>query len=104
MNACIFDSETTGLNDPQLVEAAYLQLADIPGLPVAIEFLQRYKPGKPIELGALATSHILDEELVDCLDHTEFQLPAEIEYLIGHNVDYDWGVIGRISSVSAPPH
>lgn len=95
MNACIFDSETTGLNDHQLVEAAYLQLAAIPDLPVATEFLQRYKPGKPIELGALATSHILDEELVDCPDHTEFQLPAEIEYLIGHNVDYDWGVIGR---------
>lgn len=95
MKACIFDSETTGLNDPQLVEAAYLQLAAIPGLPVATEFLQRYKPGKPIELGALATSHILDEELADCPDHTEFQLPAEIEYLVGHNVDYDWGVIGK---------
>lgn len=52
MNACIFDSETTGLNDPQLVEAAYLQLAAIPDLPVAGELLQRYKPGKPIELGA----------------------------------------------------
>lgn len=95
MNAFIFDSETTGLNEPQLVEAAWLQLEAIPGLPVAGEFLQRYKPGKPIELGALATSHILDEELADCPDHTEFALPAEVEYLIGHNVDYDWGVIGR---------
>jgi DNA polymerase III, epsilon subunit and related 3'-5' exonucleases len=95
MNACIFDSETTGLNDPQLVEAGYLQLEAIQGLPVATEFLQRYKPSKPIELGALATSHILDEELADCPDHTEFQLPANIEYLIGHNVDYDWGVIGQ---------
>lgn len=95
MNACIFDSETTGFNDPHLVEAAYLQLSAVAGLQVAAEFLQRYKPGKPIELGALATSHILDEELVDCPEHTEFQLPSEIEYLIGHNIDYDWGVIGR---------
>lgn len=95
MNACIFDSETTGLNDPQLVEAAYLQLDGIHGAPVLTEFLQRYKPGKAIELGALATSHILDEELVGCPDHTEFKLPAAIEYLIGHNVDYDWGVIGQ---------
>jgi exodeoxyribonuclease X len=95
MNACIFDSETTGLNHPQLVEAAYLQLADILSLQVTTEFLQRYKPGKPIELGALATSHILDEDLVDCPDYTEFKLPAVIEYLIGHNVDYDWGVIGQ---------
>jgi len=95
MSACIFDSETTGLNDPQLVEAAYLYLGGIQGVPVLSEFLQRYKPGKPIELGALATSHILDEELVDCAPHTEFQLPGNIQYMIGHNVDYDWGVIGK---------
>ncbi|WP_110993100.1 3'-5' exonuclease [Pseudomonas sichuanensis] len=95
MNAFIFDSETTGFNEPHLVEAAWLQLLAIPGLPVAGEFLQRYKPGKPIELGALATSHILDEDLADCQGHAEFALPAEAEYLIGHNVDYDWGVIGR---------
>ncbi|MFA7892952.1 3'-5' exonuclease [Pseudomonas putida] len=95
MTAYIFDSETTGLNDPQLVEAAHLKLADILSLHVTTEFLQRYKPAKAIELGALATSHILDEELADCPDHSEFQLPPDIEYLIGHNVDYDWGVIGR---------
>lgn len=95
MNACIFDSETTGLNDPHLVEAAYLHLDGIHGVPVFTEFLQRYKPGKAIELGALSTSHILDEDLVDCPDYTQFKLPAEIEYLIGHNVDYDWGVIGK---------
>ncbi|MEX5322908.1 3'-5' exonuclease, partial [Pseudomonas shirazica] len=63
MTAYIFDSETTGLNNPELVEAAWLQLGA--GLAVTGEFLQRYKPSKPIELGALATSHILDEELAD---------------------------------------
>lgn len=93
MTAYIFDSETTGLNDPQLVEAAWLQLGE--GLSVTSEFLQRYKPSKPIELGALATSHILDEELVDCLPHNSFRLPDDAAYLIGHNVDYDWGVIGK---------
>lgn len=93
MTAYIFDSETTGLNEPQLVEAAWLRLRE--DLSVAGEFLQRYKPGKAIELGALATSHILDEELADCPDHTSFQLPDDISYLIGHNVDYDWGVIGK---------
>ncbi|MCO8166882.1 3'-5' exonuclease [Pseudomonas sp. 21LCFQ02] len=95
MTAYIFDSETTGLNDPQLVEAAWLRLADIGTLEVTHEFLARYKPAKPIELGALATSHILDEELADCPPHDSFALPADIQYLIGHNVDYDWGVIGQ---------
>lgn len=95
MNAIIFDSETTGLKDPQMVEGAYLKLADIQTLDVVEEFLQRYKPSKPIELGALTTSHIYDEELVDCPPHTEFALPFGTQYIIGHNVDYDWGVIGQ---------
>lgn len=93
MTAYIFDSETTGLNNPELVEAAWLQLGA--GLAVTGEFLQRYKPSKPIELGALAASHILDEELADCPPHDSFKLPEDAAYLIGHNVDYDWGVIGR---------
>lgn len=95
MTAYIFDSETTGFNDPQLVEAAWLRLGDIGALPVVDQFLARYKPTKPIELGALATSHILDEELVDCPPHTSFALPTDTAYLIGHNVDYDWNVIGQ---------
>ncbi|WP_455923314.1 3'-5' exonuclease [Pseudomonas putida] len=95
MTAYIFDSETTGFNQPQLVEAAWLQLASV-AEPVATgTFLQRYKPAKAIELGALATSHILDEELEGCPAHDTFVLPGDTAYLIGHNVDYDWGVIGR---------
>lgn len=95
MNAFIFDSETTGLNDPHLIEAAWLKLKDISSLIVTDDFLQRYKPGKPIELSALATSHILDEELSGCEPHTTFVLPPDAVYLIGHNVDYDWRVIGE---------
>lgn len=95
MTAYIFDSETTGLIEPQLVEAAWLKLGSVAELSVIDQFLARYKPSKPIELGALATSHILDEELVDCPSHNTFALPADTTYLIGHNVDYDWNVIGR---------
>lgn len=95
MTAYIFDSETTGLIEPHLIEAAWLRLMDISSLAVTADFLQRYKPGKPIELGALATSHILDEELEGCEQHNTFALPDDVEYLIGHNVDYDWRVIGE---------
>ncbi|WP_226456138.1 3'-5' exonuclease [Pseudomonas sp. AF03-9] len=95
MTAYIFDSETTGLNDPHLIEAAWLQLESISSLAVTADFLQRYKPGKPIELSALATCHILDEELAGFHPHTDFNLPIDVEYLIGHNVDYDWRVIGE---------
>lgn len=95
MTAYIFDSETTGLNEPHLVEAAWLKMESISSVAVTAEFIQRYKPGKPIELSALATSHILDEELVGQPPHTEFSLPSDLVYMIGHNVDYDWRVVGE---------
>ena len=95
MTAYIFDSETTGLVAPQLVEAAWLKIGSIVGLPITEHFLQRYKPAKPIELGALATSHILDEELADCQPNDSFAMPEDTQYIIGHNVDYDWRVIGE---------
>lgn len=95
MTAYIFDSETTGFQEPHLVEAAWLKLDNPSYLAITEEFLQRYRPGKPIELGALATCHILDEELLDCSPHTDFKLPTDARYLIGHNVDYDWSVIGQ---------
>lgn len=96
MPAYIFDSETTGLTAPvQLVEAAWLKIGAVAGLPVTDQFLQRYKPAKKIELGALSVSHILDEELADCPPHDSFVMPADTQYIIGHNVDYDWKVIGE---------
>jgi exodeoxyribonuclease X len=95
MTAIVLDFETTGLKEPQATEAAWIRLESIQTLTVAEEFLQRYKPSKPIELGALATAHILDEDLVGCPPHTEFALPAGTTYIIGHNVDYDWNVIGQ---------
>lgn len=57
--------------------------------------MQRYNPGKPITFGALATHHIMDEELVDCTPVASFTLPGHMDYMIGHNVDFDWEVNGR---------
>lgn len=94
MNALILDTETTGLEEPQPVEIAWLRL-DGPSPPTAHEaFCARYRPSKPISLGALATHHIMDEDLTGCEPHTAFRLPDGVEYLIGHNVDYDWAAIG----------
>lgn len=95
MTVIIFDTETTGINEPAVVEAAWIQIHDPYSLAVMESFAQRYNPGKPIELGALATHHILDEEVADCPPASEFSLPAGTKYLIGHNVDYDWKVIGE---------
>lgn len=95
MTALLFDTETTGIKDSEIIEAAWLELSDPVALEIIGSFEQRYRPSKAIELGALATHHIYDEELADCPPHTEFCLPEHAEYLIGHNVDYDWEVAGK---------
>lgn len=90
--AIIFDTESTGLLDPELIEAAWIGLTDPVELEVVDRFQQRYKPSKPIELGALCTHNIYDEELIDCYPSGNFMLP-DCDYVIGHNIDYDFKVI-----------
>lgn len=93
MTAIIIDTETTGVKDPQATEIAYLGIKDL-SLEVTEEFEQRYKPTKPIELGAMVATNICMEDLVDCPPPSTFNLP-KVDYLIGHNIDYDWKVIGK---------
>jgi exodeoxyribonuclease X len=91
----IFDTEATGIKEPVLIEAAWLELESLDPFSVNNPFSQRYNPGKPITLGALATHHIMDEELIDCPPASSFILPGHVDYIIGHNVDFDWEVIGK---------
>ena len=91
----IFDTEATGIKEPALIEAAWIEVDSLETLVLSNPFEQRYNPGKPITLGALATHHIMDEELVDCPPASSFSLPKDVGYIIGHNVDFDWEVIGK---------
>ena len=91
----IFDTEATDIKEPVLIEAAWLEISNLQPLTITGEFVQRYNPGKAISLGALATHHVLDEELVDCPPASSFKLPDDLEYLIGHNIDFDWQVLGK---------
>lgn len=36
----------------------------------------------------------MDEDLVGCPPSSRFALPVGVDYLVGHNVDYDWNVAG----------
>jgi len=92
--AIIFDVEATDKNDAVIIEAASLDVTSLSPFDAGNPWVQRYNPGKPISLGALATHHILDEELISCPPSTSFKLPAGTKYLIGHNIDFDWVAIG----------
>ena len=90
----IFDTEATDKNNPIIIEAAWLEVDGFAPFTTGSSWVQRYNPGRPISLGALATHHIMDEELVNCPPSSSFRLPDDCEYMIGHNVDFDWSAVG----------
>lgn len=93
--ALIIDTETTGIDSPEAVEIAWVAI-DIGAQVIPPGgWCARFRPSKQISLGALATHHILDEELRDAPPASTFRLPDGVEYIIGFNVDYDWRVIGE---------
>lgn len=94
MKTLILDTETTGTDDPEVVEVGWLQVDEPIFCLSADKFNGRFRPGKPITLGALATHHIMDEDLKDCPPSCDFVLPADTAYLVGHNIDFDWKAIG----------
>jgi exodeoxyribonuclease X len=93
----IFDTETTDATNPHLIEAAYIVLSDEKPLDLRVSstYEQRFNPGVKSSLGALATHNILDSELTDCPTPDTFTLPDDTTFIIGHNIDFDWKVIGE---------
>lgn len=101
MTAAIIDCETTGKVEPECIEAAWIWLEF--GYPTRrlmgeegrdIPTRHRFKPSKPIELGALVAHGIMDEELAIYEPSATFRAP-ECDYWIGANCDYDWTVAGK---------
>lgn len=93
--AIILDTETTGFDNPDVIQLAHSDPAESPFVFDMCHTLM-FCPTKPIALGALATHHILDEELQGFPPWPgRWPLPAGVEYLIGHHVDFDWEAIGK---------
>lgn len=105
----VFDTETTGVgDDDQVIEAAWIRLEmkyfacppfgyATPNEPYLSRYAQRFCNKKPISYGAMATHHIIEDDLKDCPDVSEFKLPEDAEYLIGHKIEFDWQKIGSPS-------
>ncbi len=102
----IFDTETTDKDEPELIEAAWLQVQcvnDLAGksdqIPAPFwldeSFVRRYRASKAITYGAMAVHHILPSELEDCEPSSSFSLPEDTDYIVGHNIDFDWRVAGE---------
>jgi exodeoxyribonuclease X len=102
--AFIFDTETTDKDKPEVIEAAMLELelqtlsngTACPStvLTVGREWEQRYGYAGAMSWGAVATHHILPEELVGMPPFHPQVLAGLPRYMIGHNIDFDWKAVG----------
>lgn len=92
--AIILDTETTDADNPQVIELAWTDALKS-ALTVVDVRLVRFKPSKPISLGAMATHHIIEADLLNCPTWPgKWDVPAGVQYIVGHNVDFDWKAIG----------
>ena len=112
MRAIVLDTETTDNNPAtnEVIELAYIQLpSDAAGFHPQTQmgdypsFEKRFCPSGPIKFGAMSTHHILIEDLQGCLPSAGLREmwsdPGDIEYVIGHNIDFDADSLGGMPGV-----
>ena len=91
MSALILDTETNSLNGYP-IEIAHISCSFEQGV-LRIDgnsaFDEYFSCPEPIELGSMATHHILETDITGKPSYEVFRLPENTEYLIGHNIDYD---------------
>ncbi|WP_379544526.1 hypothetical protein [Psychrobacter sp. R86515] len=87
-----------------MTEAAYSIVDIINGKVTVLQAprAKRFNPLKDISLGSMAISHICDEDLTNEPPHTDFRLPNSVEYLIGHNIDFDMAALKNAGVTHIP--
>lgn len=99
--ALIVDCETTGPPDDIPIQVAWAEVEEVAALRGPPQ-VARFNPGCLIPAGAMGVHHMTDALVAgfppwssDWCPHTEDGESIEAEYLIAHNVDYDWKALGR---------
>ncbi|WP_435979265.1 putative quorum-sensing-regulated virulence factor [Psychrobacter sp. DM4] len=89
--ALIIDTETDQGSDPRPIQVATINVD------TGFEWMKYFNSGRTISPIVIKVHGITDEDVAECerFDLEQFELP---EYLIGHNVRFDWRVIGRPSA------
>lgn len=98
MHAIVLDTETTDI-EGEVIELAYKEISlSSNGIISRNPVRKLFGYDGEMSYGALATHHILPEEVKHLPRITESDIPLA-EYWIGHNVDYDWKRLGSPPSV-----
>ncbi len=89
--ALIIDTETDQGKDPRPIQVATINVA------TGFEWMQYFNSGRSISPVVIKVHGITNEDVagLERFELDEFELP---EYLIGHNVRFDWRVIGKPSA------
>jgi len=98
MSAIILDTETHDMNGYP-IEIAHVPVNFSNG-ELAVDkdacFDEYFSCPEPISYGAMAVHHILESDIAGKPSYETFRLPEGIQYIIGHNVDYDINALKRI--------
>jgi exodeoxyribonuclease X len=89
--ALVIDTETDQGRDPRPIQIATINVA------TGFEWMEYFNSGRSISPIVIKVHGITDKDVAgfERFDLDKFELP---EYLIGHNVRFDWRVIGRPSA------
>lgn len=91
--AFIIDTETSGLQDPEIIELAWEKF-ETPEDSVPIQsYVARYRNTRPISPAAKAVHHIVEDDLTHLEPWSSDERP-QADYIIGHNVDFDADILG----------
>ncbi|ENW97375.1 putative quorum-sensing-regulated virulence factor [Acinetobacter dispersus] len=92
MSAIILDTETHDMNGYP-IEIAYVPAQFLNTGELSVDkdacFDEYFSCPEPINYGAMAVHHILESDIEGKPGYETFRLPAGIQYIIGHNIDYD---------------
>lgn len=91
--AIIADTETTSIKKPEVLQFAWAEFVEFG---IWGELQQKFYSSKePCEYGALATHHILPDDVAGLPCYDLGQFPEGIDYMIAHNADFDWKALGQ---------
>ena len=87
-----------------MTEAAYSIFDIIDGKVTVLQEprAKRFNSLKEISLGSMEISHICNEDVAGEPPHTDFRLPNSVDYLIGHNIDFDMTVLKNAGVTHTP--
>lgn len=92
MSSLILDTETSDTENAEVLSLAW---AASPFHESEAQMVF-FKPSRPIKFGALAVHHILEEDLAGSRPSSEAPgVAPKVDYWIGHNIDFDWRVMGE---------